>query len=91
MSRLVWEVLDKLRNLAVGDWLFLPIGYRKPDGGHAMMFLCTKSSEDKFDVAVINTGGGLEYHPSDATDYPKGTLPQGLFVHAPSTSCCRDQ
>lgn len=71
-SRLVYRIKKTLNDLPIGEWFFLPSGYRRPDGGHAIMYLFLRSSADTFSMVVANTGSGLEYHPSSAEEYPKG-------------------
>ena len=57
--------------LQVGDMWLAPGGWKRRNGGHAILILYERTAEDAFGVTIFNTGGGVQYHPATVGSYPK--------------------
>lgn len=63
--------MSKIRNLQVGEQFAFPGGYRKPFGGHVVMHLLIRATENTFDLVTCNSGNGIAYHGSKYTSGEK--------------------
>jgi len=66
------EFIASLEALQVGDRLPFGGGWSDKGGGHALMFVAERTSEEEYAFVVCNTGEGVNtYHPKIQKDYPK--------------------
>lgn len=56
---------NRIRVLKIGESYTVPGGWKGRQGdGHAMLYKFERTGDATFTVKIYNTGGGLEYHPS---------------------------
>ena len=55
---------DRLARLAVGEVVTFCGGWLKPPQGHAIMYCIERTADDTFAWVIINTGEGINYHPT---------------------------
>lgn len=61
VNRLGKKLAKQATQLKPGEKIFIPGGWLNQDGGHAMVYELTRTT-DGFHLTAINAGGGLEYH-----------------------------
>ncbi len=77
LQSFVQAISTKIHLLTVGEKLLLPLGWigselaesgletlPGSEGGHTMLLEIERTDQDKFDIHVINSGGGLSFHSS---------------------------
>ena len=74
---------EDVRRLKVGDFMIWPLGWRTPDGGHAIMLLVERLEKSSCALVVCNTGEGVEHHPTTAEGYPKEKRKTAMRVRSP--------
>ncbi|CDR34502.1 DUF3638 domain-containing protein [Criblamydia sequanensis] len=62
-KKLVDKLSDRFADLQKGESFYFPGGwYGRP--GHAMIYIVERQNNGKFSFTIVNTGAGLENHPS---------------------------
>lgn len=82
MNRFLHRWKLRLLDLRPGEVILFPGGWLSPGGGHAMMHTLERSTLEEdggttFAFTIHNTGGGLEYHPSQSVVTEKGRAELG--------------
>eukprot|EP00658_Telonema_sp_P-2_P010324 TRINITY_DN13891_c0_g1_i1.p1 TRINITY_DN13891_c0_g1~~TRINITY_DN13891_c0_g1_i1.p1 ORF type:complete len:1462 (-),score=417.56 TRINITY_DN13891_c0_g1_i1:67-4452(-) len=88
---LVKQFSDMAKNLQVGERMVYPGGWTNtnPARNHAVVMIFERTTDDKFAVVTCNTGGGVEYHPVTAKDYPKSKMQCALRIgDIPEATAC---
>lgn len=62
LSCLESDLIRELDKLQVGESIVIPAGWTSGKLGHAILMECTMLSSGKFEIHVINTGEGANYH-----------------------------
>eukprot|EP00939_MAST-03C_sp_MAST-3C-sp1_P001539 g1539.t1 len=63
--------LKRVENLQVKKRMVFGGGWNDTSGGHAIMHIIERTDEKTYAFVTCNTGEGVEYHPSNRSDYPK--------------------
>ncbi|CAK9107070.1 Calmodulin [Durusdinium trenchii] len=67
-SKFVGVLLEKFRNLAAGDVMFVPGGWLGSTTRAFLVYVVEKLGTGNFKMVVCNAGAGLNYHPSKVAD-----------------------
>lgn len=88
LASLVSRHLDRLKNMKVGTKLVVCGGWLQRNGGHAVIHVVERTSENEYAFVTCNTGEGVDYHPQlSATYYPKEK--RKCSIRVPSISARR--
>jgi hypothetical protein len=60
-AKFIHERSTEVSNLKVGDFLLWCGGWSGTDGGHAIMYMVDRTSNDEISFVVLNTGQGVGY------------------------------
>lgn len=71
------------RSAARGDWMVLPTGWRSSSGGHAILAVIERTSEQSALVTLCNSGAGLGYHGASAERFPKVMARPSMTIRVP--------
>jgi hypothetical protein len=67
----VQRMSDTLAALQIGEFATIPAGWTHMEGGHVILLLFHRTSEEVLSLTVCNSGGGLSHHPASVEFYPK--------------------
>ena len=70
-TSLLKSIRSQFESLLPGELLVVQGGWVQQKGGHAIMYIVERTSEEEYSFVVLNTGDGIQYHPWTAADYPK--------------------
>lgn len=76
--------VNKIRELQEGERFLFGGGWQSPTSGHAIMHAIQREKGSEKDVTfsftTLNTGSGIQFHPSNQADYPKRKVRTAITI-----------
>lgn len=91
LVRVIADVGRQLRELAPGEVLAFPGGWRDKSGGHALFHVIEAGPDSTLSFVVCNTGDGCEFHEASIADFPKAKYRTALRIRNIPTERVADE
>lgn len=80
LKPVVNKIVNQIRELKEGQSILIPFEYQNYPGGHVMLLEVSRNLNHLFQMAIFNTGEGLEYHTSILEVNKRRYFPAVLYL-----------